>query len=95
MNECLLKIANDFIQTWVHSAQSYKASMSVNYNSRVVFTSKLLIFITLEMSNIIVGALKDWPLVSETIYLTTNPTLLSIFKFNPGINEIDFQSFLR
>ena len=30
------------------SGQSFKASMSVNYNSRVVFTGKLLIFTTLE-----------------------------------------------
>ena len=31
------------------SVQSYKASTSVNCNSRVVFTSKLLLFTTVEM----------------------------------------------
>ena len=35
--------------------QSYKASTSVNYNSRVVFTSKLLLFTTLEMQITIIG----------------------------------------
>ena len=30
-------------------AQSYKASTSVNYDSRVIVTRKLIIFMTLEM----------------------------------------------
>ena len=35
--------------------QFYKTSTSINYNSRVIFTIKLLIFATL-------GALQDWQL---------------------------------
>ena len=37
--------------------KSYEASMSVNYNSGVVLTSKLLIFTTLDMYIMIAEAL--------------------------------------
>ena len=36
-------------KTLLISGQSYKASMSVNYDSTVVITSKLLIFMTLDL----------------------------------------------
>ena len=40
--------------------QSYKHFMLVNYDSRAVITSKLLIFMTLESQFTLVEALKDW-----------------------------------
>ena len=62
----LLKPANHKITTennfgsWsmvAYSGQSYKASKSINYDSRVILTNKVLIFTTVGTSIVILGTL--------------------------------------